>query len=185
MKHYWHFVLVILLAVSCAPYVNQNPKILNSETSYFETNKHPRIEVISNIMVNADTLKSLLIVPNGDYYFEMGKNLEYFDEVMTYNQLHDKILQLGDTLDLRLARPDKLKLHRAAKLYKPFVIMKEPDHHLDENHAWVTGFTVYDPLRGETIFQNKMYIKRSMQLSNIGNLIPLYNNFLDYLRKQK
>ena len=185
MKHYKQFVLVILMTISCVPYNKQQPQLLNSKTNYFETNKQAKIEIISSIKVNADALKSLLVVPNGDYYFEMGKNLEYFNDVITYNQLHDKILELGDTLDLRLVRPDKLKLHRAAKLYKPFVIMNEPNEHLDENDAWVTGFTIYDPLIGETIFQNKMFIKTSMQLNNQGILIPLYNNFLDYLRQQK
>ena len=158
MKHFRHLIWVIFLAVSCVPYIKPKSKMLNSKTNYFETHKHGSIDVISAIKVNADTLKSLLVVPNDDYYFQMGKNLEYFDDVITYNQLHDKILALGDTLDLRLARPDKLKLHRAAKLYKPFVIMNEPNQHQNKNNAWVAGFTVYDPLRGETIFQNKIYI---------------------------
>lgn len=184
MKNHMHLILVILLAVSCFPYINQKPKMQNSKTNYFDTNKNVKIMVISDISVNSDTLKSLLVVPNGDYYLEMGKNLEYFNEVMTYNQLYDKILKLGDTLDLRLARPDKLKLNNAAQLYKPFVIMKEPNFYLDENSAWVTGFIVYDPLRGETIFQNKIFTKNSIQLYNNSVLLPLYNNFLDYLRRQ-
>ena len=185
MKHFRHFVWVIFLAVSCVPYIKPKPKMLNTTTNYFETHKHGRIEVISAIKVNADTLKSLLVVPNDDYYYLMGKYLGYFDDVMTYNQLYDKILTLGDTLDLRMARPDKLKLHRAAKLYKPFVIMNEPNLHQDKNNAWVAGFTVYDPLRGETIFQNKIYTKNAIQINNKKILLPLYNNFLVYLRKQK
>lgn len=185
MKIYVHLLVLVLLTTSCVPYIKPKAKMLNSKTNYFDAHKNVKVTVISDILVNAETLKSLLVVPNSDYYFEMGKNLGYFDEVMTYNQLHDKILELGDTLDLRLARPDKLKLNKAAKLFKPFVIMKEPYNHLDENNAWVAGITVYDPLRGETIFQNKMFVNTSLQLNNKGILFPLYNNFLDYLRKQK
>ena len=62
--------------------------------------------------------------------------------------------------------------------------MNEPNLHQDKNNAWVAGFTVYDPLRGETIFQNKIYTKNAIQLNNKRILLPLYNNFLVYLRKQ-
>ncbi len=185
MKKYVYLVLVILLAASCVPYIKPKPKLLNSKTNHFDANNNARVILISNVKVNADTLKSLLVVPNDDYYVEMGKNLNYFNEVMTYNQLHDKILELGDTLDLRLSMPDKLKLNKAAKLFKPFVLMKEPIHQLDEKYAWASGFSVYDPLRGETIFQNKIFTKNAIQLNNKKILLPLYNNFLDYLRKQK
>ena len=113
----------------------------------------------------------------------MGKNLEYFNDVMTYNQLQDKILELGDTLDLRFQLPDKLKLNRAARLYKPFVILERPDIQRDEHYVWVTGLSVYDPLRGEIIFENQ--IPDDAIRCNKGFYFPLFNSFLRYLRKQK
>lgn len=184
MKKYAHLVLFILLTASCVPYIKPKPKMLNSKTNYFDANQHVKVTVVSNISVNADTLKQLLVVPNEDYYFEMGKNLEYFKDVMTYSQLQNIILELGDTLNLRLESPDKLKLYKAAKLYKPFVIMERPYSRLDENYAWITGFKVYDPLRGETIFENKMFGDLSYP-GNKGTYFPLFNSFLEYLRKQK
>ena len=183
MKNYVNFVLFIVLVTSCVPYIAPKSKVLNSKTNYFDANQKVNVSVITDISVNSDTLKSLLVVPYGDYYFEMGKNLGYFNEVMTYDQFQDKILKLGDTLDLRMIRPDKLKLHKAAKLYKPFVIMKEPNLHQDEGFAWVVEITVYDPLRGETIFENKIFTKNAIQLNNKRILLPLYNSFLDYLRR--
>ena len=185
MKTQIPLLLIVVIIISCVPFSEPKSKMLNPKTNYFNANNKFEITVISDTNVNADTLKSLLVVPNGDYFYEMGKNLGYFNEVMTYNQLHDKILELGDTLDLRLVSPDKLKLNKAAKMFKPFVIMKEPNLYLDENNAFMAGITIYDPLRGETIFQNKMFTKNSLFINNKKILLPLYNNFLDYLRKQK
>jgi len=178
MKKYMYFIFVPLLLGSCIP----KPKTLNPKTGYFDES-NSKITVIVEIPVNAAGLKSLLVVPNDEYYAEMGKNLNYFEEVMTYRQLEEKILELGDTLDLRFQMPDKLKLNSAAKLYKPFVILKKTSPHLDENYVSVTGWSVYDPLRGEIIFENQ--IPYSWPTRNKGFYFPLFNTFLEYLRKQK
>lgn len=183
MKNYVHLVSFSLLVASCVSCIES--RFLNSNTNYFDANKHVKVTVITDILVNADTLKSLLVVPYGDYYFEMGKNLGYFNEVMTYYQFEDKILELGDTLDLRYLEPDKVKLHKAAKLYKPFVIMNEPTLQLDENDAFIAVLKVYDPLKGETIFENKVFTKNAILLNNKKILFPLYNSLLEYLRKQR
>lgn len=183
MKVFIYLTIVGMALSSCSLFCNTKPEKLDSKTHYFRGKSNADITVISEISVNSDTLKSLLVVPNGDYYVEMGKNLEYFYEVMTYNQLHDKILELGDTLDLRFQIPDKLKLNRAARLYKPFVILKRPDIQRNENYVWVTGLSVYDPLRGEIIFENR--IPDDALRCNKGFYFPLYNSFLKYLRKQK
>lgn len=185
MKKYIYTVLISLWVLSCGPFKLPMPKPLNSKTNYFDANKNAEVTVVTEVLVNADTLKSLLVVPNGNYFLEMGKNLDYFEEVITYNQLYNKILELGDTLNLRSAEPDKLKLNRAAKLYKPFVIMKEPEHYQDENYAFATGLIIYDPLRGENIFKNKILTKNALYIYKNKILIPLYNSFLEYLRKQK
>lgn len=183
MKNYVHLVSFSLIVASCVSCIES--RFINSNTNYFDANKHVKVTVITDISVNADTLKSLLVVPYHDYYFEMGKNLGYFNEVMTYLQFENKILELGDTLDLRYLEPDKLKLHKAATLYKPFVIMNEPNLQSDENDDFIAGLKVYDPLRGETIFENKVFTKKALLLNNKKILFPLYNSFLDYLRKQQ
>lgn len=186
MQKFLYLIIATLFLSSCfiPPYLYKKPQILklDSKTNYFEPKPYKRIEIISEISVNADTLKSLLVVPNGDYYFEMGKNLKYFKEVMTYDQFSHKTTNLGDTLDLSLDSPDKLKLQKAAKLYKPYIIMEKPKVHQDENYVWVTGLTIYDPLRGQTIFRTKEYIKYNL---THDVMLALYNNFLDYLRNQK
>jgi len=183
MKKYMYFVFVALFVVSCIPYIRPKPQMLNPTTGYFGAYDYEKVTVISDISVNAATLKSLLVVPNDAYYAQMGKNLNYFADVMTYNQLQDTILELGDTLNLRLQKPDKLKLNRAARLYKPFVLLKETSLYRDEHYVWVTGLSVYDPLRGEIIFENK--IQDSDRPGNKGFYFPLFNSFLEYLRKQK
>lgn len=186
MKKYLSLIISILFLSSCFVPSNlyKKPEILklDSKTNYFEPKPYKEIEIISDVSVNADTLKSLLVVPNGDYYFEMGKNLNYFKEVMTYSQFSRKITDLGDTLDLTFDSPDKLKLHKAAELYKPYIIMKKPKVYQDENYVWVTGLTIYDPLRGQTIFKTKEYVKYNL---THDVMLALYNNFLDYLRKQQ
>lgn len=183
MKAFIFLIIVGMAVSSCALFCNTKPEKLNSKTHYFRARPNADVTVISEIPVNSDTLKTLLVVPNEDYYFEMGKNLEYFNEVMTYNQLQDKILELGDTLDLRLASPDKLKLNKATRLYKHFVILERLDIQRDEHYAWVTGLSVYDPLRGEIIFENR--IPDDAIRCNKGFYFPLFNSFLRYLRKQK
>ncbi|WP_163717723.1 hypothetical protein [Mangrovibacterium lignilyticum] len=183
MKKYMYIVSVALLLGSCGLLIRSKPQTLDPKTGYFGSSLYGRVTVITDISVDATILKSLLVVPNDEYYAEMGKNLNYFEEVMTYHQLEEKMLELGDTLDLRFQMPDKLKLNRAAKLYKPFVILEKRSLYRDAHYVWVTGLSVYDPLRGEIIFENRIpsgdlaYIK--------GFYFPLFNSFLEYLRKQK
>lgn len=183
MKTYLCLIVMGLTTSSCVLFYNTKPEKLDSKTNYFNARPNANIMVISEIAVNPDTLKTLIVVPNDNYFYEMAKNLNYFKEVMTYNQFSDKILELGDTLNLRLASPDKLKLNRAAGLYKPFVILERPDIQRDEHYVWVTGLSVYDPLRGEIIFENR--IPDTNPRGNKGFYFPLFNSFLKYLRKQK
>jgi len=59
---------------------------LNPKTGRFDA-YNVKVNVTTALKANTDTLKKLIIVPNSSYWTEMVKNLNYFDEVMTFPEM--------------------------------------------------------------------------------------------------
>lgn len=171
--------ITILSLTSCRSIqlgINLDPK-----TNYFYTHRNNG-KIITEISVDADTLKSLLIVnyPND---LEIGKNLKFFKEVMTLDQFEESIIKAGLVDEIKTIR-NRAGQHRAAILFRPFVIL-EHQHGLEAFNFRV-GLKLYDPKKEITIFENEM------EENLIGPphddhkfWFPLYNGLLDYLRKQQ
>lgn len=165
----------LLLFFSCGFYY-QNGTNLDPKTNRFKAPDNG-VRVLTEISVDADTLKSLLIVPYASAK-EIAKNLDYFDEVMTDDQFEDAIIKAGFADEIGSIR-NRNGLHRAAILFRPFVLFE----HVYTQTGSKEGFRLYDPNREKIIFENEKNIGL-FSPSNQARLFPLYNSLLDYLRKQ-
>lgn len=166
--------LAILLLISCKS-VPLEPK-LDPNTNYLYAD-HRDVEVIKEISVHADSLKHLLIVPNKND-LEVGKTLNFFNEVMTTDQFEDAIIKSGFADNVESFRNRKGQ-HKAAIFYRPFVLLE----HFYEDSKY-EGLRLYDPVGERIIFENKMTTQIFGGYPDIRRLFPLYNSLLDYLRKQ-
>jgi hypothetical protein len=155
---------------------------LNPKTGRFPANDN-EVTILKKVSVNADTLKSLIIVPNTQYCLEMVKNMKYFNEVMTLAQLQDTIIAKGLT-DKIPSVSDKIGIKRAYQYFKPFVIMSFNQDKKELN--WYTRLELYDPNKNELIFQNEIWVDMMWSgTTDKATLYPLFNSFLDYLLEQK
>ena len=164
----------ILLLISCKS-IPLEPK-LDPKTSYLYAD-HRDVEVIKEISVPADSLKHLLIVPN-KANLEVGKTLNFFNDVMTTDQFEDAIIKSGFADDVETFRNRKGQ-HKAAVLYRPFVLLE----HFYENSNY-EGLRLFDPIGERIIFENEISTQIFGGYPDIRRLFPLYNSLLDYLRKQ-
>ncbi len=180
---YIGFLGIIFTLNSCGTFEKATTQ--NSESNYFPAKKKKQesVIVLKEIPVNADTLKTLLVVGSTDYWHDMGENLNYFDEVFTYEQFQTAIVREGLSEKIP-SLSDRVSLNRAYNLYKPFVILNLTK--VKKEGGWYAGLTIYDPKRAETVFENEIWLNLMWDgWTDQGTMYPLFNSLLDYLRKQK
>lgn len=176
MKAISIFSVTILLLISCKS-VPLEPK-LDPKTNYLYTDIRD-VKIITGISVVNDSLKHLLIVPN-QADLEVGKTLNFFNEVMTRDQFEDAIIKSGFADDVETFRNRKGQ-HKAAILFRPFVLL---EHVYDR--VGYTGMRLYEPIGERIIFENEMsngFFR--LDYPDIRSIFPLYNSLLDYLRNQR
>lgn len=179
MKQLLKILLFSLIFISCS---SLKPKKIDSKSNYFPSKNNKNVVVIVNKKVDPQRLKTLLIVPNSDYYLELGKNLNFFNQVMTFSQLEDEIIKAGLAEDVGTIS-NKLGLSIASKKLKPFVILHTTQKHKPKLGLY-RSIILYDPQKGENIFENEIKINLMWGRSDKRTIYPLYNSLLDYLRNQ-
>ena len=176
---------IIVVTVMFSTCCGTHEKVTTLNTNYFPTKmkKQELVKVLKKISINADTLKTLLVVPTSDFWLQMGQNLNYFNEVLTDDQFESAIVKAGLS-DQIFTVYDKMGLNRAYNAYKPFVILSQTK--VRKKGRWYAGLTLYDPKSAEMIFENEIWV----DLVWVGwtdqvTTYPLLNSLLDYLREQK
>lgn len=154
---------------------------LNPETNYFAA-KDKEVTILKEIWINPDTLKTLLVTPDSDYFLTMGKNLDFFEEVITFSELEKRIqrARIGKKIPVLTDRPG---LQEGAEIYKPYVLMEFFKRDMD--NGLFAGFVLYDAKRDLIIFENEIKVNLMWDgWTDQGTMFPLYNSLLEYLRKQ-
>ncbi|MCR4301333.1 MAG: hypothetical protein NUV51_06960 [Sulfuricaulis sp.] len=87
MLKYFTVVLAVLYLSACSSFkvVEVDPK-----TGYFPSAK--KASVVMSKPLDPDARKSLILVPYGDFVQGMVKNIGYFDELITIDELEKKIV---------------------------------------------------------------------------------------------
>jgi hypothetical protein len=175
--------LCIALIYGCGSF--EKATTLNPSTNYFPAKKIKQPTTLKEIEVSRDSLRTfLLVVPSTDYFLQMGKNLNYFDTVMTYDQLQTAIVKEGLS-DKVPSLSDKVGLKRAYDHYRKFVLL-EPTKVQKPGDGWFAGLALYEPQRAEVIFQNEIWLNLMLDgWTDQGTMFPLFNSMLDYLREEK
>lgn len=174
--------ILICLLSSCGSF--DKATSLSPETNYFPAKPKKQATVLKAETNSADSLNVLLVVPNSDYMLQMGKNLNYFAEVMTYEQFQTAIVKEGLASQIP-SLSDRVGLSRAYALYRPFVILNTTKVR-KPGDGWFAGLVLYHPKEAETIFQNEIWLNLMWDgWTDQGTMYPLFNSLLDYLRAQE
>jgi hypothetical protein len=164
--------ITCVLVISCTTFKvgQRDPK-----TGYFKTNSSaPILESKDNI--NLDSLKSLVLVPNNQFLIGMTKNLNFFNEVISFEEMEQKII--AQNLQGEIPTINSLiGLSNAAKKYKPFLYLTMLSVPRDgQNFAQLK---LFNPKSGEYLFVSEM---RLAYPSDQGVFYPLFNALIDYLQ---
>lgn len=80
------FAAILLTACSSLKVSKVDPA-----TGYFPSTKFA--PVVKSTPVDLDTMKSLLLVPNSDFEYGQMKNIDFFDEVINFEELEKIIIK--------------------------------------------------------------------------------------------
>lgn len=178
-------ILSIVTFLICISYSQLTAQTMNTNPSFrFPTKGRKDVTVLKRLDVNADSLKTLLVVPNNSAWIEIGKKLNYFQDVMTVSELQSSIIAKGLT-DKIPSISDKIGLYNACVYYRHSVMLILSSEDL-KTQGFRTRLSLYDPIQSEAIFKDEVRLNLMWEgYSDQKVLNPLLNSLMDYLHEQK
>lgn len=172
-----------LFCCCCHEAIGQTTEVVPT-SNRFPAKANKKVTILKRTNVNADTLRTLLVVSNDTTWKEIGKRLNYFKEVMTMAELQKDIIAKGLSNKVP-SISDRIGLYNAYQHYKPFVILILSSEDL-KTKGFHTRLSLYDPMRSDMIFKNDVRLNLMWEgYSDKKVLHPLLNSLVDYLEKQK
>jgi len=174
MKSTW-LSLIVVLACGCT---SMKVVPVDSTTGYFPA--RAKATVVSSKSIDLDQHKQLILVPNNDFLSGELKNIGYFDEVMTFDDMQKAIIQanLGEQIP---SMAEMIGINNAAKRYKPFLWfhVKPRGQGTDQHIQFILtdATTLEDLLVAETTLD---YMWSGVNDQN--NWYPMMNALIDYIR---
>lgn len=148
-------------------------------TGYFPGDK--RAAVVTNIPLDMDNRKDLILVPNDDFTGDMVRNIGFFDNVMNFEDLEKTIINENLT-DAVPSVDDRIGLNKAAKAYKPFLWLRWDDRKDGSKHYGKLILT--DPITLEDYFVAETLLDFLWRgVNDQNNFYPMMNSFIDYLKE--
>lgn len=150
----------------------------NSETGYFPGSK--RANIVKEVAVDLDSHKGLILVPNGDFTKNMIVNINYFDDVINFEDL-ESIIITNNLTDQVPSINDKIGINKAAKAYKPFMQLRWKNRR-DGNRTY-KQLLLINPLTLEEIFVCETLMDHVWAgVNDQNNWYPMMNSLIDYIK---
>lgn len=169
-------IAVFLFAVSACS--TMKVAEVDPNTGYLPGQK--KATVVSSTPIDLDAHKSLIVVANSEFLTGQVRNLNYFDEVITVEELEKRIVA-ADLTDKVPSLRDRIGLNNAAKHYKPFLWLRFNVRGTDAKYA---QFILTDPISADDYFitETKMdYVWSGVNDQN--NWYPMFNSLIDYIKQ--
>ena len=156
---------------------------LNPESKHFPTSKQA-VPILERV-VDLNTRKELLIVPSmssdANYFKEMVSKNGFFDEVISVDDLADRIVHAGLGDKVRTIA-DRIGFSNAAKYYKPFLFLTfkvrtDGDRQFDQIY-------LIDALTMEDYFIAEILYNPGEGVDDQSIWYPLLNSLNDYLQER-
>jgi hypothetical protein len=170
---------IIALALTVTACSSLKVVEVNEGTGYFPGTK--RATTTKSIDTDLDKLKGLALVPNGDFTSNMVKNIGYFDEVITFEDLEIIIIK-NELTDQVSSVNDRIGINKAAKAYKKFLWVRW-DSRKDGSKKY-KQLILTDPITLEDIFISETLLDYVWAgVNDQTNWYPMMNSLVDYIKK--
>jgi len=152
---------------------------VNPDTGYFPSQKSAI--VTKSVDTDLDSFKDLVLVPNGDFTNNMVKNIGYFDEVITFEDLETIIIK-NELTDQVSSINDRIGINKAAKAYRHFLWVRW-DTRKDGAKEY-QQLLLTDPVTLEDIFICETLLDYVWTgVNDQTNWYPMMNSLVDYIKK--
>ena len=166
---------MILILSSCGSVMKVSE--LNEKGLFFASKES---ETIKSIDFDLDSNKQLLVVPNGVYMKGMAEKLNYFDRVITFDELEKEIIR-DNKQDEVGALTGKIGINNAYRKYKKFLYLRFDDNKEKANRLQLK---LINPENFDEIFIGDTYYDTIWVGVFDGNTFnPLFNELIKYIRK--
>jgi hypothetical protein len=135
--------------------------------------------MVENKNVNLDTIKSLLVVQNGEFMYGMAQRLDYFDTIVTFEQFERDIIT-NNKQDLVGDINGKIGLNKAYRHYKKFLYLTMYQTN-SKGVATNIRLKLTNPNTLEEIFISQLPSTGSGGVNDQNVFYPLFNKMVDYI----
>ena len=175
MKRIFVFSFIIML-VSCT---SMKVAPIDQKTGLFPGGKIAK--VASSIPTNMDEKRSLIVVPTGTFTVSMVENIGFFDEVITVEELEERIIK-NDLTDEVPAIDSKIGINKAAKAYQYFVWLHW-DSRKDGNRQY-SQLKLVDPLTLDEYMVAETHLDYVWTgVNDQANWYPMLNALVEYINQ--
>ncbi|MFP1682158.1 hypothetical protein ACLD0W_06570 [Alloalcanivorax sp. C16-1] len=152
---------------------------VDPETGYFPGEKRATVTVSK--AVDLDSVNDLVLVPTGDFTVNMVKNIGYFDEVITFEELENIIIK-NDLTDQVSSVKDRIGVNKAAKAYRKFLWLRW-DTRQDGSKQY-QQLILTDPITLEDLFVCETFLDYVWAgVNDQANWYPMMNSLVDYIKE--
>ena len=152
---------------------------VDASTGYFPgADKAP---IVLKKPVDLDARNELIVVGKSDFLVGQLKNMNYFKEVITIDELEKRIVQ-ANLVDQIPSVRDKLGLSKAARAYRPFLWMHTEGR--GEGTAQYVQFVLTDAATLEDYFVTETHLDFMWKgVNDRSNWYPMFNSLIDYVKQ--
>jgi hypothetical protein len=172
-----HWVAGILMSVICTGCSSMKVTEVDPKTGYFPTSS--KATIVTSKPIELDAHKELIVVGNSEFLLGQLRNIKYFGEVITVEELETRIIKAGLTDKVPSLR-DKIGLNNAAKNYKPFLWLRYGSRGSDTSEY--AQFILTDPITSEDYFVTETHLDHVWAgVNDQNNWYPMFNTLIDYI----
>lgn len=134
---------------------------------------------LKSVPFDIDTHKALLVVPTDDFFMGMAKNINYFDRVITTEELEQEIKKMGKQ-DAISSLSGLDRWSKAYEIYQPFLLIGGDIR--DEEKTYFQ-FKLINPSNKGELYVNKILydLDRILWMTDKNTYNPLYNGLIEYI----
>lgn len=133
--------------------------------------------ILKSELIDLDTINDLLVVPNGVFLKGMAKNINFFERVITIEELEKEIILSNKQDDVGSIASD-IGLNKAYRKYKKFLFL-ELDR--DDNQKKRIQLKLVNPNTLEELFVADVYWDTISGINDNHTFNPLFNSLILFI----
>lgn len=154
---------------------------IDSSTGYFPT--EVKADVVLKKPFDIDQRKSLLLVPNSEFIKGQAINIGYFDEVMDFTDLENRVIAAA-LVDKIPGVNNRIGVGNAAKHYKPFLWLRFASAPVGSSATVRLQGFLTDPISMEDLFVTETFVSGGLKsVDDQSHWYPMFNALIDYIKQ--